>query len=229
MQLGGFGEWYQRARAAGGRYLTEDLSAPAINTPDVVAGHAAARRLLRAGDRAAAGHVRLQHGAGRLHRRPAGHLLLRPDHRRGARAQAGAARLRVGRAPLSAGTADAGQLQRRRPLRHELQDAEQGPRLGSAQVVDERRASRLLDGRLGHLSGARRRRGDGLRRAQRAAARRVVRAVPGVQRRAGAVRRSGERSRVRPRTRRPAPTAARSRPRKPSQTIEQIVQQEVFG
>ena len=36
MQLGGFAEWYQRARAAGGRYLTEDLSAPAINTPDVV-------------------------------------------------------------------------------------------------------------------------------------------------------------------------------------------------
>jgi multiple sugar transport system substrate-binding protein len=36
MQLGGFGEWYQRARAAGGRYLTEDLSAPAINTPEVV-------------------------------------------------------------------------------------------------------------------------------------------------------------------------------------------------
>jgi ABC-type glycerol-3-phosphate transport system substrate-binding protein len=36
MQLGGFGEWYQRARSAGGRYLTEDLSKPAINTPDVV-------------------------------------------------------------------------------------------------------------------------------------------------------------------------------------------------
>jgi multiple sugar transport system substrate-binding protein len=36
MQLGGFAEWYQRARAAGGRFLTEDLSAPAINTPDVV-------------------------------------------------------------------------------------------------------------------------------------------------------------------------------------------------
>jgi multiple sugar transport system substrate-binding protein len=36
MQLGGFGEWYQRARAAGGRYLTPDLSAPAINTPAVV-------------------------------------------------------------------------------------------------------------------------------------------------------------------------------------------------
>jgi ABC-type glycerol-3-phosphate transport system substrate-binding protein len=36
MQLNGFGEWYQRARAAGGRYLTEDLSKPAINTPDVV-------------------------------------------------------------------------------------------------------------------------------------------------------------------------------------------------
>jgi ABC-type glycerol-3-phosphate transport system substrate-binding protein len=36
MQLGGYGEWYQRARAAGGRYLTEDLSKPAINTPQVV-------------------------------------------------------------------------------------------------------------------------------------------------------------------------------------------------
>jgi multiple sugar transport system substrate-binding protein len=36
MQLGGFAEWYQRARAAGGAFLTPDLSAPAINTPDVV-------------------------------------------------------------------------------------------------------------------------------------------------------------------------------------------------
>ncbi len=36
MQLGGFGEWYQRARAAGGRYLTPDLSEVAINTPEVV-------------------------------------------------------------------------------------------------------------------------------------------------------------------------------------------------
>lgn len=31
-----FGEWYQRARAAGGRFLTEDQSSPAINTPEVV-------------------------------------------------------------------------------------------------------------------------------------------------------------------------------------------------
>jgi ABC-type glycerol-3-phosphate transport system substrate-binding protein len=36
MQLGGFGEWYQRARAAGGSYLNADLTAPAINTPEVV-------------------------------------------------------------------------------------------------------------------------------------------------------------------------------------------------
>jgi ABC-type glycerol-3-phosphate transport system substrate-binding protein len=36
MQLNGFGEWYQRARAAGGRYLTEDLKQPAINTPEVI-------------------------------------------------------------------------------------------------------------------------------------------------------------------------------------------------
>jgi multiple sugar transport system substrate-binding protein len=36
MQIGGYGEWYQRARSAGGRYLKPDLSAPAINTPDVV-------------------------------------------------------------------------------------------------------------------------------------------------------------------------------------------------
>ena len=48
MQLGGFGEWYQRARAAGGSYLNADLSAPAINTPDVVAGNAAVSRLLLA-------------------------------------------------------------------------------------------------------------------------------------------------------------------------------------
>jgi multiple sugar transport system substrate-binding protein len=36
MQLGGFAEWYQRARAAGGSYLSADLSQPAINTPEVV-------------------------------------------------------------------------------------------------------------------------------------------------------------------------------------------------
>jgi ABC-type glycerol-3-phosphate transport system substrate-binding protein len=37
IQLGGLGEWYQAARAAGGRYLSEDLKSPAINTPDVIA------------------------------------------------------------------------------------------------------------------------------------------------------------------------------------------------
>jgi multiple sugar transport system substrate-binding protein len=36
IQIGGYCEWYQRARAAGGRYLTPDLSAPAINTPEVI-------------------------------------------------------------------------------------------------------------------------------------------------------------------------------------------------
>jgi multiple sugar transport system substrate-binding protein len=36
MQLGGFAEWYQRARAAGGSYLTADLKQPAINTPEVI-------------------------------------------------------------------------------------------------------------------------------------------------------------------------------------------------
>jgi ABC-type glycerol-3-phosphate transport system substrate-binding protein len=36
IQIGGYAEWYQRARAAGGRYLTPDLSKPAINTPAVV-------------------------------------------------------------------------------------------------------------------------------------------------------------------------------------------------
>lgn len=36
MQLGGFGEWYQRARAAGGSYLNADLTEPAINTPAVI-------------------------------------------------------------------------------------------------------------------------------------------------------------------------------------------------
>jgi ABC-type glycerol-3-phosphate transport system substrate-binding protein len=36
IQLGGYGEWYQRLRAAGGSYLTEDLSAPNVNLPAVV-------------------------------------------------------------------------------------------------------------------------------------------------------------------------------------------------
>lgn len=36
IQIGGFGEWYQRLRAAGGSYLTADLSAPNINKPEVV-------------------------------------------------------------------------------------------------------------------------------------------------------------------------------------------------
>jgi multiple sugar transport system substrate-binding protein len=36
IQLGGYGEWYQRLRAAGGSYLTPDLSAPNVNHPEVV-------------------------------------------------------------------------------------------------------------------------------------------------------------------------------------------------
>jgi multiple sugar transport system substrate-binding protein len=36
IQLGGFAEWYQIARANGGQYLSDDLKSPAINTPDVV-------------------------------------------------------------------------------------------------------------------------------------------------------------------------------------------------
>jgi ABC-type glycerol-3-phosphate transport system substrate-binding protein len=35
MQINGFGEWYQRLRSAGGSYLTPDLSAPNVVTPDV--------------------------------------------------------------------------------------------------------------------------------------------------------------------------------------------------
>lgn len=36
MQIGGYGEWYQRLRAAGGSYLTADHKAPNVNLPDVV-------------------------------------------------------------------------------------------------------------------------------------------------------------------------------------------------
>lgn len=36
IQLGGFGEWYQIARANGGQYLSDDLKTPAINIKDVV-------------------------------------------------------------------------------------------------------------------------------------------------------------------------------------------------
>ena len=36
IQIGGYGEWYQRLRAAGGSYLTPDLKAPNVNLPAVV-------------------------------------------------------------------------------------------------------------------------------------------------------------------------------------------------
>lgn len=36
IQLGGYGEWYQRLRSAGGSYLTADLKKPNVNLPDVV-------------------------------------------------------------------------------------------------------------------------------------------------------------------------------------------------
>jgi multiple sugar transport system substrate-binding protein len=36
IQLGGYAEWYQRLRAAGGSYLTADLKAPNVNLPAVV-------------------------------------------------------------------------------------------------------------------------------------------------------------------------------------------------
>src|SRR5262249_25235016 len=36
IQIGGYGEWYQRLRSAGGSYLTPDHKAPNVNLPDVV-------------------------------------------------------------------------------------------------------------------------------------------------------------------------------------------------
>lgn len=36
IQIGGYGEWYQRLRSAGGSYLTPDLKTPNVNLPDVV-------------------------------------------------------------------------------------------------------------------------------------------------------------------------------------------------
>jgi ABC-type glycerol-3-phosphate transport system substrate-binding protein len=36
IQLGGYAEWYQRLRSAGGSYLTADLKAPNVNLPAVV-------------------------------------------------------------------------------------------------------------------------------------------------------------------------------------------------
>ena len=37
IQIGGYGEWYQRLRAAGGSYLTADRKQPNVNLPNVVA------------------------------------------------------------------------------------------------------------------------------------------------------------------------------------------------
>jgi ABC-type glycerol-3-phosphate transport system substrate-binding protein len=36
IQIGGYGEWYQRLRSAGGSYLTPDLTKPNVNLPEVV-------------------------------------------------------------------------------------------------------------------------------------------------------------------------------------------------
>ena len=36
IQIGGYGEWYQRLRSAGGSYLTPDFKKPNVNLPDVV-------------------------------------------------------------------------------------------------------------------------------------------------------------------------------------------------
>ena len=177
------------ARAAGGSYLNADLSAPAINTPEVVEATQQLVDFFSQGDRAAARHVRLQHGAGRLHRRPVGDLFVRSDHRRRADGQAGTAHLRVGGPALPPGSESARQLQRHRSLRYELQDAEQGPRLGGPEVLDERRASAPT----GRASRAPIRPASTPRRwattsTPCAAARRLVRSLPEVQRRARAVR-----------------------------------------
>lgn len=37
IQIGGYGEWYQVLRSAGGSYLTDDKKAPNVNLPDVIA------------------------------------------------------------------------------------------------------------------------------------------------------------------------------------------------
>ena len=142
MQLGGFGEWYQRARAAGGRFLTPDLSAPAINTPEVVE---ATQQLV---DFFAQGIAPPQ-GTFDYNTAPdafiAGRLATYSSDLTIAAVldgEAGAAHLRVGGPPLSAWLRDAGQLQRHRSLCHELKDAGQGSRLGGSEVLDERRAER---------------------------------------------------------------------------------------
>ena len=173
------------------QYLTRDLSAPAINTPRVVQATQQLVGFLRAGDRAAAGDLRLQHGAGCLHRRPAGDLLVRPDHR----AVLGpnpAAAFEWAVLPYPPGPQTRVNFNDIGFYAMSSQDAEQGSRLGGPEVVDERRAGRLLDGVLGHLSGPRRRRGAWAtaRTARRSSPPRST--LPEVQRRARAVRGVGD-------------------------------------
>ena len=84
IQLGGFAEWYQIARANGGQYLTRRPQ----GAGDQHAGRGGRDRTLggplQAGDRPAARHLQLRHGAGGLGGRQDGDLFVRPrdDHRR---------------------------------------------------------------------------------------------------------------------------------------------------
>ena len=88
MQLGGFAEWYQRARAAGGSYLNADLSAPAINTPEVIEATQQLVDFFQKGIAPPQGTFDYNSGAGCSHDRPAQNLFLRPDNRRGSPRQA---------------------------------------------------------------------------------------------------------------------------------------------
>ena len=99
MQLGGFAEWYRRACAAGGRFLTEDLSAPAINTPDVVLATQQLVDFFAQGIAPPQGTFDYNTAPDAFIAGPPGDLLVRPDHRGCPARQAEPAGLRLGGSP----------------------------------------------------------------------------------------------------------------------------------
>ena len=213
IQLGGYGEWYQRLRAAGGSYLTPDLKRPNVNLPEVVTVTQQMADLFKDGIAPPLGTYSYDAAPAAFVGRQACHPLLGSrDHDRLALADA----LQMEASALSAGAGLTGELQRHHLLHDQRQISRQGSDVGGGEVVDQRAERRLLGRQLRHLSGADRCGGVGLRQEQRAPARRSAAAVREICGRPGEFRRNGRPSSSSPRRRFRTATPARRPPRRRS-------------
>ena len=182
IQIGGYGEWYQRLRAAGGSYLTPDHKTVNVNHPDVVLATQQFADLFKKGIAPPLGTYTYDETRRRRSPPQDGDLFLRPRHDDDA-AREGP--LQVAIAPVSARSGQPSQLQRLEPVHDQPSVIGPGSDVGSSQVLDLRAKRCLLGWPLGHLSGAGRRAQVRLQQVGGASARRGIRVVQEVRRRAG--------------------------------------------